>query len=227
MKQRRIIFLGDTHGEWDTVFRVLDGHEIQDVLLIHVGDIGVGFVSPEKQKRQFDILNDRFKKRKINFVGIKGNHDDPKYFDGSVCMSNFELLPDYTKREINGEKFLFIGGAVSVDRLRRTPEVSWWSGEEIVFKPELIDKCDVLVTHSAPIWNGPNDKAGISGWCDRDPTLWDDCSRERRVMNEIIRLSQPTSHFCGHFHCQSIAVNDGCYSRILDIHELYEYKPFS
>jgi hypothetical protein len=225
--KQRIIFVGDHHGDYAPIFKNLEKYNIKDCLLVCVGDGGEGFMNRSKQMRYFELLNEKFAKYQVKYLSIRGNHSDPQYFDGSVCMSNFELLPDYTKREMNGEKFLFIGGAVSVDRILRRPEISWWVDEEIVFKPELIEPCDVLVTHSSPDWNGPNDKSGISGWCDKDPTLWLDCLRERRIMNEIIQLSQPKFHFCGHFHCSSIATNNKCYSRILDVNELYEHKTFS
>lgn len=221
---QNIYIVGDTHGDWDVLFGRIDRADIKDCVLLHVGDIGIGFKSPDKQKREFDLLNNRFQKRNIMFKGIRGNHDDPSYFLGQYNFSHFELLPDYSYRIFNGEKFLFVGGAVSVDRRLRVPNMSWWENEEFVLRPELVEKVDVLITHSAPNWIGPSDKAGISGWCEKDPTLWDECVKEREKHNELIKLCCPTKHYCGHFHVSAFTSVNGCDSRILNILEIIEHR---
>lgn len=224
MTNKPTIICGDTHGEWETLFRKIDHNQISDCILIHVGDIGIGFVSPEKQKRQIELLNNRFKQRSINFVGIRGNHDDPAYFGGDVSLSNFELLPDYTYREINDELFLFVGGAVSVDRINRIMGQSWWEGEPFKLEEQKIKKCDTLITHTAPTWIGPMDKEGIQYYCDRDPTLWDECLQERKDVTRLLDLAQPNKHYCGHFHMWRQVEHKGCTSEILDIFDLKEHR---
>lgn len=224
MTNKPTIICGDTHGEWDTLFRKIDHNQVSDCILIHVGDIGIGFISPEKQKRQIELLNDRFKKRDINFVGIRGNHDDPVYFGGDVSLSNFQLLPDYTYREINDELFLFVGGAVSVDRINRIMGQSWWEGEGFKLNEAQIKKCDVLITHTTPTWIGPMDKEGIQYYCDRDPTLWDECLQERKDVTKLIDLARPNKHYCGHFHMWRQVEHRGCLSEILDIMDLKEHR---
>lgn len=219
-----VLICGDSHGEWDFLFRKLDHLKITDCRLLHVGDIGVGFKHPEKQNREILLLNDRFKKRNIFFVGIRGNHDDLEYFQGRVKHSHFELIPDYTYREFNGEKFLFVGGAVSVDRAIRVPHMSWWPDEEFVLKPELVEEVDVLITHSCPNWLGPNNKASISGYCSRDATLWDDCVKEREAHGKLIELCKPKKHYCGHMHMSETVTVNGCQSKLLDILEIVEHR---
>lgn len=221
-----VCIVGDTHGSWDQLFHKLDHCEIDNCTLIHVGDIGIGFKSPHKQEREIELLNNRFQKRNINFYGVAGNHDDPAYFQGQINFPHFKLLPDYTYLNINGEIFLFVGGAVSVDRRIRIPNISWWEGEEFVLNlPELIKPCDVLITHLAPTWNGPFDKQGIQSWCEKDPTLWEECKQERLALDELIKLCRPKKHFCGHFHTFAQCEHGGCLSRILDILEIIEYRP--
>lgn len=222
-----LCLVGDSHGEWSALLHKLDRLEIKNCVLLHVGDIGVGFSHKDLDHKMFDLLNDEFGKRGISFFGVRGNHDDPSYFNGQIHKSQFTLLPDYSHFNINGEKFLFVGGAISIDRRIRIPTVSWWEDEEFILKPELCEECDVLITHAAPDWIGPNDKAGIAEWCKNDPSLWGECVAERQGMNKLIRLTRPKSHFCGHLHCRDIKVVDGCVSRILDILEIYEYRPLS
>jgi hypothetical protein len=217
-----IILIVDFHGECDAVFREIDKFGLKDCLLIGVGDLGIGFKSERKQTREIELLNNRFKSKNILFKGIRGNHDDPAYFDGKINESHFELLPDYAYRIINGKSFLFVGGAVSIDRRVRVPTVSWWEDEIFVLNTELVKPCDVLITHTAPNWNGHFAKQGIQSWCDKDPTLWEECVKEREDMAKLIEICGAKQHYCGHFHCSSFAFVNGCNSRILNILELYE-----
>jgi hypothetical protein len=219
-----VLLVGDTHGDWDALFRKLEYLQIEDCVLLHVGDIGIGFKSPDKQHREIELLNNRFKKRNIQFKGCRGNHDDPKYFLGSVIHSNFELIRDYSYQKFNGERFLFVGGAVSIDRRMRVPNMSWWEDEAFVLKPELVDKVDVLITHSAPQWIGDFQKSGIAGWCEKDPTLWEECVKEREDIAKLIELCGCKKHLCGHFHQSHFASHNGCDSRILDILEIVEHR---
>ncbi len=219
-----IYILGDIHGKWNNLFSFIEVHDIQDCIIICVGDVGIGFKSKKYEQEDFEILNADFKDRKINFVAIRGNHDDPSYFDGSVSLSNFELIQDYTLREINNEKFLFVGGAVSIDRSIRTPGKDWWEGEVFNLIKPAIKKCDVVITHSPPFWSGPYDKAGVEAWCAQDPTLWDECVKERKDIAELIELCEAKKHYCGHMHTSSWVDYLGCFSRILNINEIYEHS---
>lgn len=215
---------GDNHGKWDRLFDRIDQGNITDAIMIGVGDAGVGFKIKEKQDREFELLNDRFKKRNIQYMSIRGNHDDPSYFDGSVKLSNFELIPDYTSRELNGETFLFVGGAISIDRQFRKVGSSYWTDEVFVLKPELIKKCDVLISHTAPYWVGPFDKQGLEGWCIKDVHLWDECKKERMDADELVKLAQPSRSYHGHFHISAWVDFRDCYARILDIDEIVEHR---
>jgi hypothetical protein len=198
--------------------------EIRNFTLIGVGDLGVGFLDADKQARQFDYINSFFGGKGIDFIGIRGNHDDPSYFNGSIDRSNFKLLPDYTSLTLNDKEFLFVGGAVSIDRKIRKEGVSYWADEKFFLDHSKIKRCDVLVTHSAPTWSGPFDKSGISGWCDRDETLWDECLQERKDHDVLIKLCGASRHYCGHFHTSSSVDFDGCISTILDELEVKEIR---
>jgi hypothetical protein len=218
-----IYLVGDIHSAYDTLFRKIEHLDLKDCYLLHVGDGGEGFLPQHKQVRQFEHYNNRFKKRNILFKSIRGNHSDPSYFLGQYTLSHFELLPDYTIRNYNGEKFLFVGGAVSIDRRLRVPHMSWWENEEFDLRPELIEKCDVLITHSAPSWNGECSKQGLENWCLQDPKLWDDCLKERKNHDKLIDLCKPEKHYCGHMHTSSTTYYNGCLSKILNILEIVEH----
>jgi predicted phosphodiesterase len=219
---KAIYILGDTHGNWKPMKYKIKTFDIRDCIIIHVGDIGLGFQNYDQQEYELMNINEFFKERNIEFLGIRGNHDDPYYFDGGYDFSNMEFLRDYTVKKIGGKTFQFVGGAISVDRKQRTRDISWWKDEVFDFNPDKLVKCDVLVTHSAPLWNGPVDRDPISSWCDDDKTLWAELKMERLAHNRAIFHCEPSRHYCGHFHVSSTAERDGCISRILDINELLE-----
>lgn len=223
--QKEIYIVGDLHGSFGTMKNRIIKYNISDCILICVGDLGVGFQHPYKEPLIWKKLNSFFAEHNITFLSIRGNHDDPKYFNGPdrIVHSNLELLPDYTLRNINGQDFLFVGGAISVDRIDRIPERSYWHDEGFVLRSELAAQCDVLVTHSAPLWNGPTDKSAISGWCSVDKTLWDECVQERKDHSSLIQLCTPKKHYCGNFHMSSVSENNGCLSTILNIDEIKQH----
>jgi hypothetical protein len=216
--------VGDIHGKWDALLLKIKAGDIRDFVLIGVGDLGVGFKLEKQQARQFEYVNTFFKSRNIDFIGIRGNHDDPAYFDGSVDLSNFKLLPDYSYMTLNDKRFGFVGGAISIDRRMRAEGISYWKAESFVLDLSKIERCDVLITHSAPSWNGPCDKEGIAHWCARDATLWDECTQERKEHDILLKLCGATRHYCGHFHISSTVDVDGCISSILDELEIKEIR---
>lgn len=221
---KSIYIIGDHHGNYNRVFYKLYKHSIKDCILIHVGDGGEGFKSREQELKTFNILNAEFESLGIEYMSIRGNHSDPAYFDGSINLSHFKLLPDYTRQVINGEEFLFVGGAISIDRIFRIPNQSYWYDEPFVLKPELAGKCDVLITHSAPIWLGDYTKDGIAWRCETDKDLWDDCVKERIAIDELTKLCKPTTLYCGHFHESHFCDMRDCYGRILAIEEITEHR---
>lgn len=219
-----LIAMGDTHGNWGACIETLQEYHIRDAVVLHVGDVGIGFLPKEQQEDILESLNYELAERNVRMFCIRGNHDDPQYFSGEYEHSNIVLLPDYSQMLINGKKFLFVGGAISIDRIMRTPNKSWWSDEVFVLDESRAEKCDVLITHSCPSWLGPGTKKGIQSWCDKDPTLWDECCKEREDIAKLIELSKPEYHYCGHMHISLAALNNGCLSRILDICEIVEHQ---
>lgn len=224
---KTIYILGDVHGEWEALYRKIKHLELSDCTLICIGDLGIGFTKRPKETRLHEIINRFMKKRNIDFLSIRGNHDDPSYFLGQYEYSNFKLLKDYTYLTLgNDERFLFVGGAISVDRSKpwRREGSTYWSDEGFNWKPNLVWNCDVLITHSAPPWNGPVDKSGIAEYLKDDPKLYEECMVERHQHDYLIRASQPKKHYCGHFHQYSNSIGRDCESTILDILDIIEHR---
>jgi DNA repair exonuclease SbcCD nuclease subunit len=227
MTDKQILIIGDIHGNFKASISDIVRKNIRDCYLICVGDLGIGFnYSREGEIEGCRKMNDFMQDRNIHFMSIRGNHDDPSYFKkgSSASFPNFELLDDYTVRELNGEKFLFVGGAVSIDRLYRREGLSYWRDETFVLDESKIQECDVLITHSAPRWVGPFDKQGISSWCEKDPTLWDECLTERKDHDTLLKLSKPKRSYHGHFHLYSQIEHNGTVATILDELQIIEHR---
>lgn len=225
-----VYVVGDIHGAFTRFKDVITECDLHDCYLICVGDLGIGFQHPDKgELSQCEKLNTFFADNNIHFMSIRGNHDDPAYFNGEkrIELSNFKLLPDYHTEVINGQKFLFVGGGISIDRRghHRVEGRSYWKDEIFVLDESKVVPCDVLVTHSAPGWIGPANKNGmIDSWCKYDLTLWDECQRERKDHEKLVELCNAKRHYCGHFHTRASVSHNGCHSTILDINEITYHR---
>ena len=223
-KNKQLLFLGDTHGNYENLFYNIENKRIENCYLIHVGDGGEGFLSQDKQLRQFDDMNKRFKKKNIEYKSIRGNHSNPEYFfgDNITCLENFELIEDYTVMEHNGKLIQFIGGATSIDRTMRKEGISYWKDEVLKYDKDKLRKVDILVTHTAPSWCFPQQfNEMVYGWAREDADLLEDLTDERAVMDEIVKTCQPSLHLYGHFHSSWTEEINGCKHRLLNINEIW------
>jgi DNA repair exonuclease SbcCD nuclease subunit len=201
-----------------------------DSLLIQVGDFAIGFMGEGgrvKEERILDRLNkDVLIKYGVQLFVIRGNHQDPERHAeyGWERFSNIKFLKDYTYLTINGSRFGFVGGAISVDRLYRKPGTSWWEGEGLVLEPEKIEPCNILITHTGPDYLYL-EKDIVSHYVAKgDYNLREELNEEQRKVTEIIKKSRPKRHFLGHYHTSANFEGYGCRSRILNIEEMVEVR---
>jgi hypothetical protein len=226
LENKPMFFMGDNHGDYERMFSLIKRGNIENSYFIHLGDGGEGFSDTNKQMRQFVYLNDFFKNRNINYMSIRGNHSDPFYFTGDsrIMLSNFELIEDYTVMEYNNKLIQFIGGAISIDRVERIEGKSYWAEELVRLDREQCQKVDVLVTHTAPSHCYPQKfNSMVYNWSLRDAYLLEDLTNERKIMDEIYKICQPSLHLYGHFHYHWTENINGCEHRLLDIDEIWEY----
>ena len=243
-----IIFLGDIHQNFEYVKFLLKNHNLTDCTIIQVGDFGAGVTKPTNELDIHESLNSFLKDRNIIMYAIRGNHDDPSYFKGNHIYSNLKLLEDYTILDIEDERILFIGGAISIDRKARLAEDtveakygssrrSYWFDEVVIENKEAIDNArgiTTLVTHTAPEWCIPVNKTSFGNLVDHfsydDDKLKDDLREERKLMSKIFddlqKNNDITNHFYGHFHRSDLTINGNCKHRVLGINELYELKKY-
>ena len=210
--------LGDNHGDYDTLLEILDARNVRDAIVIHVGDGHEGCA--ECGEDNLKSLNQEFASRKVEYLSIRGNHCNPCFFEGQHLFPNLKLLPDYSRRIINGEEWLFKIG-----------KGEWWSLEEFRLDKEKAGPADVLVTHSGPTWIGPGCSSPLIKAFDRaeedfgTSSLIADLTEERRRHDELFRLVKPKTWYLGHFHERAEKTRSGCRTRIVDCLELIRHSP--
>ena len=219
--------LGDHHGYIDMMFDHVDENAIRDAVILHVGDgeEGINF-----WHEHFQLFNDECAKRGLLYLGMRGNHCDPSFFDGSVDMPHFKLVPDYTRLAVDGKSWLLAGGATSIDRQDRKNGLDWWPEEKFRLRRDLAPPADVLVTHSGPRWIGPsssNDFVDIYAQSEsemNDTDLIGELETERMLHEELFRLVRPKHWYLGHFHEPQVANHQGCVIRLLTMHEMQLHR---
>jgi hypothetical protein len=226
-KSQPLILLGDNHGDWRNLLSLIDYKEITNATLIHLGDDGIGFQEDNHKEHELcNKLNEEFKKRNIHFYSLRGNHCNPKYFEGEnrIALSHFQLIEDYTIGQWGEKKIQFVGGALSIDRLGRIPLRSYWPDEKVKYEPKKCQKVDILITHTCPSWCHPQRFGDlVEDWARIDKALKKDLQNERAILDQIFALCQPKYHYYGHMHHSWSEKINGCHHRLLDINELYEH----
>lgn len=248
---KHMVVAGDIHGDFEALaYKCCIQLKMTETLIIVAGDCGFGFQEPACYEDLYKKLRNRLSKANNWMVFIRGNHDNPVYFDGQLMdYKRWKTIPGYSIVRVCGHNILCIGGAISVDRswrrleyLGRTvvegedekllPEV-YWPNEAPVYdeaKLEAISKAfsiDVVVSHTAPSFCEMISKRGIENWLYKDEDLEDDIKAERQVMDKILSFLKEKGHpldywFYGHFHNSWKAEVDGTKYNMLDVKQVHQ-----
>lgn len=238
---KKIYIMGDVHGDFmSTLSYQLGSSDLNECLIIQIGDFGLGFDHKKEDEGTLKFINRELGKKGCTCYVIRGNHDDPSFFDGTYNFSNLRLLKDYSTIQINGENFLFVGGAVSIDRTFRINRdekkvmKTYFEGEEFNLDLEKIKKikCDVLVTHTTPTWCHPINDNGfgplVESFIKYDKKLIDDLRKERSDMDilfgELNKSNKIHTHYYGHFHESAEIFKDTCKHFLINQYNCTEYK---
>ena len=116
-----VVVCGDIHGAFEEmVFKLCVRYGKTDTLLIVAGDCGFGFEKPGYYEQIFTKVSRRLTKASNWVVMIRGNHDDPAYFqEQRIHHERFRSIPDYSIVTSCGHTILCIDGAISIDRTYR------------------------------------------------------------------------------------------------------------
>ena len=231
-EKRLLIFSGDIHGNLKgIVWKISIQYQLRNVDLIIAGDFGVGFGAPSAMDVQYNSVKDRLEKYDINIYVVRGNHDDPSYFDGKHDYSRLKFLEDHKIYDICGKKIYPVGGAHSVDRVGRIDENNdyihygssrrcWWENEPPIKNyKNLPDNVDIVVSHEAPISFEP-----VVVRETEDLKLWNDILDARNYLNYILNHVKISWWIHGHYHRSSSGNYGNVKYRGLSIEELF-YLP--
>jgi len=196
---KEIVILGDVHGNFKELKYILeDWIQPKPKLAILCGDIGLFWPRslPEHNKIFSDI--------DMKILFIDGNHDRHDIWQtenspiiDSLKASGKYYMPRGSIERIMNQNFLFLGGALSIDKLFRLPYISWWPEEELSQKDyEKIDKnvpIDVVISHDIP--NSFKFKQ-LDRFEKQD-------EQTRRILDIILHEKKPKEWFFGHHHIQT------------------------
>ena len=249
----RIMYLGDIHGNFNVIHQYVKMYDIKDAHIIQVGDFGVGFNTFAKEKRMLEAYHPLLVKNNVTVWAIRGNHDYKPYFDNDPFgFTNIKLVPDYTVLNLEGNKILCVGGAVSVDReFRYTKKQklgifendtlgveSWWPDELFVLdvdKVKDLKDINIVVTHTCPDYCPPDNSFGFGPFVENiirqtgDVDLKTDLLLERNQVTELFHILKLNGNnveynYYGHFHKSDTITMYGTKHRLLGVGELWEER---
>jgi hypothetical protein len=243
-------FIGDTHGI-RPIFNIIDRHKLENQNLIHVGDLGLGFLLIQNDVANLKLLDEMLIETNNQLYVIRGNHDNPIFWDKSKGLNlpkfhNLHLVEDFSLIKIEDKNVLFAGGAISIDRRPRMddiPHPSWWKDEVFKYDEEKLKfllhderPVDIVVTHSAPDYCHPvgSDNYLVNQYAvmekqhglDLHAELAEERAEISRFANDLILHygRKPTHWFYGHFHSTKKTKVGKMTYQLLNINELYEVK---
>lgn len=197
---------GDIHGEFETLVFNIVQKKIKNATVIVAGDCGFGFNKlayyDELYKRK---LHRKLKKQNVLLLMVRGNHDDPLFFDKELIdFPYMKTLPDYTIVYTKGHNILCVGGVVSIDRQFRLSQMDYnrilgkkllplyWKNESFRYDEEELQilqiediKIDAVITHSAPYFCPPLTKVDVEHFCANDNELASDLDKERKDFSRL------------------------------------------
>jgi UDP-2,3-diacylglucosamine pyrophosphatase LpxH len=232
---KSVVICGDIHGEFENlVYQCCVRYKMRDTLIIVAGDCGFGFDMRFSTLDGLTALIRRLVITNNRLVFVRGNHDDPAYFNGEhlAGMGRWRLVPDYSVLTACGHHILCVGGAVSIDRDVRTKDKDWWEDEKPVLDYGCLNQVyvagyeiDTVVTHTAPSFCEFMMPPGVV----YSEELLADMQEERRVMDGLLDCLRHDGHplrrwFYGHFHHSWNAEIDGIIYTMLGIMEMKELR---
>lgn len=166
-----VYIMADHHGALDIFKSALKTYDsINHCVIILAGDVGLGGRSDVHHLADYEDLNNFLLERHIKCYMVRGNHDDPSYFnEEKINFTNVKAIPDYSVITVGDDHILCVGGGISIDRryriaeyegrlnlarkyhpyltedeLRRVCVPSYWENEMPVFDEEKLNEINEL-----------------------------------------------------------------------------------
>lgn len=214
------IFTGDIHGEFKTfVYIICHNIDFENCNIFVLGDIGVGFNKSEYYKTLFKKINYKLKSKNIYLFFIRGNHDDPSFFNSSdYSLSNLIFVDDYDVVKTYKHNILCVGGAISIDRSdrwkwdKKTQKIipdGYWKDEYVKNIPDNFEDfineidIDIMCSHCAPnfieySYSDINEK-----YINNDKNLLDDIKNNQGILDDLFEKhlkNRIKKWYYGHYH---------------------------
>ena len=208
-----VYFTGDIHGNAENIvsFFYWVRPKSCDTLVL-LGDVGANYYGNSKD----NILKDILDSIGIKILCIHGNHEMrpinvPGYIEQEWNGGTVWVQPDFPNLlfakdgeiyNIDGLKYLVIGGAYSVDKFYRLARgYSWWADEQpsAEIKAYVEQQCrskefDIILSHTCPFKYEPTEMF-IPGL---DQSTVDDSTEH--WLDTIEESVDYLAWFCGHWH---------------------------
>lgn len=211
------IVIGDIHGKFRELYDNLE--RIKPTLygrdIFALGDVNVGFNPEFEKKILWPTLSKFLDEVKAMFYIIRGNHDNPEWFDGMHNYQRIKFLEDYSivksfDIEHNPINILVLGGGISINRTSRNFKEgeNWFKDENFILDKKLLKSMrniNVVLSHNCPWFCQPNGiNMLIQDWAQQDPTLPDDIINERNEFTDAFTILQSKNKlkrwYYGHMH---------------------------
>lgn len=248
--ERQLWICGDIHGEISGLVRKAVNRGISCADILVVGDFGAGFGRPKSMDVAYGKVRAALEKNDICIYTIRGNHDDPAFFDGKHDFERLHFLPDHCIIELCGKRIYPVGGAVSADidmvdplsrKSRRMINDSlikfgsskrvWWPDEaptQIVYGSAPSAGSGTLASIEIP--EGIDIVVSHEAPLLFEPSLmqadhvrdetWLKIVESRKYMDYVLQIVNPTLWFYGHYHCHYEGNFQNTLYRCLDIAEM-------
>lgn len=222
---------GDIHGELSVLQVALKdslmyrkrnakmtGEKVEEAHMILLGDVGLGFPDDpagEALVRKMNRLAEMFR---ATVYLIRGNHDNPAVWDRARDGASLPQQEAEHSRvvflqdgllNINGRRFLVVGGAASADVEFRESGRDWWAEEGITcneaFNGNLAGYYYGILSHAGPRPSIVNPEL---------PTMFraakDAIDREQVAITAIGNAVLPQVWYHGHYHRNNVDVRYFC-----------------
>ena len=200
---KQYLFVGDLHRDLKAALYAIQWAASIGAEILQVGDWGF---LPDGLRLQdhTGALSEGLVRYGVRMRFIDGNHDNhPLLFTYSAGEDNVAPNLTYQPRgslhiDEDGTRFVFLGGAPSIDKDDYVPGKGWFPEEEITVEQGWLAQshgsADVLVTHDAPV---------LPPYSKPLPPSWEFTKRanhSREIIAIVTEALQPRILTHGHYH---------------------------
>ena len=174
-------------------------YSYENAVMIVAGSCGFGTKDFEYFDKKFKELNDVLKENNFHILFVRGNNDDPSYFDEEkINYSNIKTLVSNCIVKFVDFNCLCIGGGISFDRewkkskSKEFKKEMYWENECIDFDIKDISNAmkdnpiACVITHDIPTFIEPSTGAFKNNrWFKNDKNLLNDVTKSRVKLDLI------------------------------------------